>query len=246
MISPFSRDDELMGIFWTTNLKGTYDRRSQLARLICKHYDFAMAPDERSADAVSVERGHLSRIMHALDRSPAVSYILDSQFRIMYCNPAWNRFATSNGAPRLAGDFVLGFDLFGAIPDALKPAYYDAFRHVLSTGLVWEQSYECSSPALFRVHRMRIHLLQHQSWFVVTNTLVVERPHGETAKADANIYVDVNGLVTVCAHCRCSKRVENPDRWDFVPEYLKLRPESTPKVSHGLCPICRAYFYRFN
>ena len=208
--------------------------------------DSAMVPDERFSGAVSVERGHLSRIMHALDRSPAISYILDSQFRIMYCNPAWNRFARSNGAPRLAGELVLGSDLFDAIPDALKPAYSDAFRQVLSTGLVWEQSYECSSPTLFRVYRMRIHPLKPRAWFVVTNTLVVERPHARTATADANTYVDVNGFVTVCAHCRCSKRVDNPDQWDFVPEHLKLRLESTPRVSHGLCPVCRAYFYRFN
>lgn len=215
-------------------------------KFIWEHNDLAMAPDEGISGAVSVERGHISRIVHALERSPAVSYILDSQFRIVYCNPAWNQFATANGAPRLAGDSVMGSDLFRAIPDVLRLAYSDAFRYVMSTGLVWEQSYECSSPTLFRVYRMRIHLLQDQSWFVVTNTLVVERPHEETAEADANLYVDVDGIVTVCAHCRCSKRVANPDQWDFVPEYLKLRLESTPKVSHGLCPVCRAYFYRLN
>ncbi len=93
---------------------------------------------------------------------------------------------------------------------------------------------------------MRIHLLKPMDWFVVTNTLVVERPQTGTAKGDANIYVGVNGFVTLCAHCRCSKRVDNPDQWDFVPEYLKLKLESTPKVSHGLCPVCLAYFYRFS
>lgn len=195
---------------------------------------------------MSVERDHLSRIMQALERSPAVSYILDSQFRIIYCNPAWNLFARSNGAPQLARESVLGFDLFDAIPNVLKPAYSDAFRGVLGTGRVWEQSYECSSPTVFRIYRMRIHLLKPQDWFVVTNTLVVERPHTGTATADASTYVNTSGLVTVCAHCRCSKRLDNPDQWDFVPEYLKLALEFKPKVSHGLCPVCRAYFYRVN
>jgi len=204
--------------------------------------DSAMGAVERFSGTASVQRGHLSRIMHALDRSPAVSYILDSQFRIVYCNPAWNRFARSNGAPRLAGDLVLGSDLFDAIPDVLRPAYSNAFRQV-SAGQVWEQSYECSSPNLFRVFRMRIHLLKPSDWFVVTNTLVVEQPHAGTATADSNTYIDVNGFITVCAHCRCSKRVDNSGQWDFVPQYLQLGLESTPKVSHGLCPVCRAYFY---
>ena len=205
-----------------------------------------MGRNEGLAMGVSVEPGHLSRIMRALDRSPAVSYIVDARFRIMYCNPAWNLFATSNDGPRLTAESVLGSDLFDAIPDALQPAYSDAFRQVLRTGLVWEQSYECSSPTLFRTYRMRIHLLRPQAWFVVTNTLLVERPHAATTTTDANTYVDSNGLVTVCAHCRCSKRVNNPDQWDFVPEYLKLRPDSAPRASHGLCPVCRTYFYRLN
>jgi len=191
-----------------------------------------------------VAQDHLSRIMQVLQRSAAVSYILDSEFRIMYCNPAWNRFARSNGAPQLTSEAVVGSDLFDVIPEDLRGLYSDSFRKVLFTGEVWESSYQCSSPTVFRLFRMRIHLLKPQDWFVVTNSLVVERSHARAATADPNAYVDANGLVTNCAHCRCSRRVDSPDQWDFVPEYIRL--ESAVKVSHGLCPVCRAYFYRSN
>ena len=120
---------------------------------------------------------------------------------------------------------------------------FRCFRNVLSTGRAWGHSYECSSPTLFRMFRMRIHLLKPQNWFVVTNALTVERSHARMAAADPNAYVDANGLITICAHCRCSKRVDSPDQCDFVPEYLQPRLESAVKVSHGLCPVCRAYFY---
>ncbi len=189
-------------------------------------------------------RGHLSRIMNALERSAGVSYILDSRYRVMYCNPAWNRFAASNGAPQLTGEAVIGSDLFDAIPEVLKTLYSNAFRHVQSTGRVWEELYECSGPNLFRKFRMRIHLLKPRDWYVITNTLLVERSHTSTAAADLNTYLHANGFVTMCAHCRCSRRVDNPDQWDFVPEYLELNAESAMKISHGLCPVCRAYFYR--
>ena len=203
-----------------------------------------MGPSESISDATRTVDGHLSRIMSALQRSPAVSYILDSQLRILYCNPAWNHFATSNGAPQLTGDAVIGFDLFDAIPEDLRGLYSDAFQQVLGTGRVWESSYQCSSPTVFRIFRMRIHLLKPQNWLIVTNPLLVERPHTKTAPADANTYVNADGIITACAHCRCSRRLDNPDHWDFVPEYL--RPESPLKVSHGLCPVCRAYFYGVN
>lgn len=188
--------------------------------------------------------GHLSRITYALQRSPTVSYILDSQFRIMYCNPAWNNFAQSNDAPQLTRDVVVGLNLFDSIPEVLRSAYADAFQQVLRTGKVWEQAYQCSSPSVFREFRMRIHPLKPQNWFVVTNPLSFERPHTKEARADTDTYVNANGFVTMCAHCRCAKRLDNPEQWDFVPEYLQLGLLSARKVSHGLCPICRAYFYR--
>ncbi len=79
----------------------------------------------------------------------------------------------------------------------------------------------------------------------MTNSLVVERPHAKTAAADPATYVDAHRLVTMCAHCRCSRRVDNPDQWDFVPDYLQPKLSGV-KVSHGLCPVCRAYFYRLS
>jgi hypothetical protein len=78
---------------------------------------------------------------------------------------------------------------------------------------------------------------------VVTNALVVERPHASTATDDPDRYVDRDGLITMCSHCRCSRRVDSLDHWDFVPEYLQPL-EPAVRVSHGLCPVCRAYFYR--
>jgi hypothetical protein len=186
---------------------------------------------------------HLSRIMQVLQRSAAVSYILDSQCRFIYRNPAWDRFAESNGAPQLTSEAIVGFDLFDAIPDVLRTVYSAAFQEVLSTGQAWGRSYECSSPTVFRMFRMRIHLLKPQNWFLVANTLVFERSHPKLTEPDSNTYVDSDGLITICAHCRCSRRVDSPYQWDFVPEYVQLRLESAVKVSHGLCPVCRVYFY---
>jgi len=93
-----------------------------------------MLPNESLATAKSVVHGHISSVIQAIERSEAVSYILDSQYRIMYCNPAWNRFAIANGAPQLANEAVVGSDLFAAIPEVLRASYSAAFRYVVSRG----------------------------------------------------------------------------------------------------------------
>ena len=125
-----------------------------------------------------------------------MSYVVDSHCRFIYCNPAWDSFAKSNGAPELATESVIGSDLFDAIPEVLRGVFSNAFRSVLSTGEVWEQSYECSSPELFRMFRLRIHLLTPQNWFLVTNTLLFEKSHSNLGKADPKTYVDRDGLIT--------------------------------------------------
>jgi hypothetical protein len=186
-----------------------------------------------------------SRIVQVLRDSPVVSYVLDSDLRLIYCNPAWDKFARENGAPGLTAASAVGKSLLQAIPEVLRPAYSEAFADVQRTGNVWERSYECSSPDVFRVFRMRIHLLKPENWFLVTNSLVMERPHENAADWGAHTYFDGHGRVTICAHCRCSRRTDKPDLWDFVPEHLELGWGEPIKVSHGLCPVCRVYFYPF-
>jgi len=195
-------------------------------------------------DSASMVHGHLSRIMQALDSSSAVAYMLNSEFRIMYFNPAWKQFAEANGAPKLASQLVIGADLFDFVPEALKTFYSDAFREIMASGRVWEKSYECSSPTLFRMFRMRVHLVKPQDGLVITNSLLVERSHTRMMwSANQNEYMNTNGFVTICAHCRCSRRIDKPDQWDFVPEYIEPALNYAARFSHGLCPVCHAYFY---
>src|SRR5579884_3888360 len=87
-------------------------------------------PTKSSSGAFESGRAHLSCIMQTLQGIAAVSYILDSQYRFLYCNPAWDAFAKANGAPGLVAESMLGFDLFDAVPEVLKSAYFIAFREV--------------------------------------------------------------------------------------------------------------------
>lgn len=85
------------------------------------------------------------------------------------------------------------------IPDVLKNFYFDAFARAQAQG-VWEFSYECSSPDLFRKYRMRVHRLRKMSWLLLTNPLIHECPDGRMAKPPSDPYVQATGLITLCAH----------------------------------------------
>ena len=180
-------------------------------------------------------------LVGSLKAAAAVSYVLDSNIQFVYCNPAWDKFARENGGPELLGDAVIGSQLFPVIPDVLRSFYTRMFDEVQRSGLVWQHVYECSSPQRFRKFRMRVHLL-NSNWLMVSNALLVEEAHCREAPAHDAAYRNDKGLITMCAHCRCSQRTDGPGRWDFVPAHLEVRPLSFG-VSHGICSVCRAYFY---
>jgi len=187
-------------------------------------------------------RSRFLRIFQALEESRTVSYVLDSHFRLIHRNPAWDEFARTNGAPHLCAATIVGLDVFSCIPDVLHNYYREAFARAQGHA-VWEGSYECSSPELFRKYRMRIHALPTGSLFVITNPLIFERPHRNPTKPDATKYVQSDGLITMCVHCRCSRRVDVSEQWDFVPQYIRLKGDASLMVTHGFCPVCHAYFY---
>lgn len=180
-----------------------------------------------------------------LEADSAIIYLLQPDLRIIYCNKAWDRFAeNNNGGPGLIRSAILGTRILDVIPEPLKSYYANAFAQVKKEGRPWEDDYECSSPELYRLFRMRM-LPLADSYVFVENSLRIERPHDLESHAmpgNAGLYLNEHGILTMCSHCRRTRRIgmaEGPV-WDWVPSFLVDPPG---RVSHGLCPNCRAYFY---
>jgi hypothetical protein len=187
-----------------------------------------------------MSRPTLTDLLPALKPSPIISYVVDVNLILQYCNPAWDRFASENAAPELVGETALGLDLLTVVADDLRPFYLRGFEQAQQSGDVWECLYECSSPQLFRKFHMRVHPILPEGWALVTNTLVIERPHTRASTESLQTYINSDAQIKMCCHCRGSRRADQPEQWDFVPALLD---RSITNISHGLCPICLAYFF---
>lgn len=199
----------------------------------------------------STERlGHLLAPFEpdALVHHPDSVYAIDREARLIYVNPAWSAFAAANGGePAISTRWGLGADVFAAIPPPLVAFHRHLFAAAKKTadplsGPV-HHTYECSSGALFRRFEMTLYALTHGGVLVV-NARVVERPHdpGErTAFPPSNDYLDAHGMIHMCAHCRRTRNLAHPGRWDWVPAWVERCP---PDTSHTLCEPCLAFYYR--
>jgi hypothetical protein len=116
----------------------------------------------------------------------------------------------------------------------------------------WEHDFECSSAEDYRLFHMRAVCLG-AGHVLVENSSQVEKEHGEDrigVSASSDRYVSKDGVVTMCMHCRRTKRVaEFPERlseigdivWDWVPAFVEDPPAV---VSHGLCRMCYPLFFQ--
>jgi len=182
--------------------------------------------------------------LEALERESGSAYVISPTLRVTYVNSAWSRFATSNGAPFLASVPAGSLDVMLATSGPLKPYYQAAFARLLGRDEVWTHVYDCSSAERFRVFSMRVYPLPDHAGLMVTNSLVVESAHDpanrEPERGVASTYVQHNGLIVQCAHCRRIRRAGGPECWDWVPVWVESCPRN---VSHGLCHPCFQYHY---
>lgn len=179
-----------------------------------------------------------------LETDPAIICILDENLRITYCNQSWDRFARENGGRGLERNRMAGRSYMAAIPVDLQQFYEEGFARALTTREVWEHCYECSSPEMYRIFRMTTYPDPEGLGLVVVNSLTVERPHDAAERPEnapaSRVYIDRDQKITMCCHCRRTRRVDQKMVWDWVPVYLN---EAPVRVSHGICTVCMTLHY---
>jgi hypothetical protein len=171
----------------------------------------------------------------SVDHSRDVIYLLSHELRIVYCNPAWDKFAIENHGLAARCQNVSGTELLRHIAEDLQPTYLSAFALARTSGRS-ELTFECSSPSHYRHFRMRIRLLR--AGYAITNSLQVERLHNREIFQPDYAHFE-NGTITSCAGCRRTKNLRTQDAWDWVPYFLK---DNLVPTCHRLCPACTVYY----
>jgi hypothetical protein len=182
------------------------------------------------------------------DPDPASVFGLWPDSRLAYFNSAWTTFAAANGGqPAIGQSWGLGARYLDAIAEPLRPFYRgllagapepESSRHPVA------HQYECSSATRFRMFNMQVYALPERAGFIVVNSLVVEVPHDPDVRppqaAEPQRYLDAQGTIVQCCHCRRVRRGDDPAQWDWVPAWVERSPTGT---SHGICAICLGYYY---
>jgi len=177
-----------------------------------------------------------------VEADTAVIFCLDSDLRITYCNPAWDRFAIENGGDALCRPAPIGRRVLDYIGGPDQEYFERHYGSALLKKEPWERDYECSSHNVYRIFRLRAVPMETVRGLFVVNSLIVDQAHhiaGCLPLEEA--YRTARGLIVMCASCRRTRRNDpQAELWDWVPRFVEEFPVRT---SHGVCPPCRELYY---
>jgi hypothetical protein len=184
-------------------------------------------------------------LLPEFEDSSSVIYVIDGDFKIRYCNAAWDKFALENGGVHLVRKHQIGRNVMDVTPPPLRPFYEKLFRAVLKLGEEMHCVYECSSDRTFR--RFHMHVMRKKTAGQGSRLAIVNSPVSEVARRPSEARYDLaalreeNGLVTMCSHCRRTRLPGQEARWVWLPDLVREMPR---EVSHGICPVCFDLHYR--
>ncbi len=174
---------------------------------------------------------------------PAIVYVVDSAFRLRYCNAAWDRFALANRGSQLLRETQIGHSIMDITPAPLRRFYSTLFGGVLRSGDLAEHVYQCSSDEKFRLFQMQVTRTYDDRLpcLVVKNSLLLEQEHERgDFRDDSQALRQGNGLIMMCCHCRKTRLPNAVDSWVWIPDLVRSMPQG---VSHGICLACFEIHY---
>lgn len=176
--------------------------------------------------------------LQELEGSENTCLAVDSEFRIIYVNPAYTAFAERNGAANLGSRFGVGADFLSAIRGPQRDFYRELLSGALNSGQRLSQDYECSAPDQYRQFRLLVYPTKDRRAILMEHSLLV-KGHHEKEAIDPVLreYLDSAGLLHQCGHCRRVRHLAT-ERWDWCPSLMNYR-----ETSHGLCPTCLDFYY---
>ena len=177
-----------------------------------------------------------------LEADPVVSFVLDGDLRLLYCNPAWDQFAVQNEGPHLCSEQKLGRPVLDGTSGEMFDYYRSLYNGVLRDRKPRDHSFHCSTPSMERLMRMYVYPLRNTPALLITCPTRVEQPHRVPSEEPIeSLYRNHDGAVVMCSNCRRTRRADTqPETWDWVSDFVRHQPAG---VSHGLCSLCLDYYY---
>jgi hypothetical protein len=173
--------------------------------------------------------------------SDPVRYRVDRHNRVIYCNPAFDQFATENGAPTLTGTAVHGRLLLDYCASSeVRQLFQALLERVRQRRVRAVIPFRCDGPTMRRYMELSLQPLPAgEVEFVATMCREELRASVPLLESQPRS----GGIAVICSWC---KRLRTPAGWTEVEAGIQelglFNQAVAPELSHGICPPCAEVF----
>ena len=173
-------------------------------------------------------------------------YVVDRDYAIVDYNEGYVAFARENDGADLLDRWPIGANILTSIPEVIRDSIRQMYDRVLRDRRIIEHVYDCHSPEVFRLFRMRIlpfmkDYVMHEHCLVASTVLDGGR---ELTESDIDTgYVDMHGIIHQCANCRRTQSSADADHWVWVLPLVRRNSAYSSQVSHTICPVCMHHYF---
>jgi hypothetical protein len=173
-------------------------------------------------------------------------YVVDQMYNIVDYNDGYKMFAIENDGEDILDRWPIGSNIMSSIPEILRDTMKRMYDDVILNKKIIEHEYDCHSATVFRRFKMRI--LPFMNGFALHEHCQIESSqlNGAYELSDGDIesgYVDKNGLVHQCCHCRRIQSCTDGNNWVWVISLINRNRTFAPRISHTICPVCMLHHY---
>lgn len=217
------------------------EKNSELDNI--REYSIKEEDCSRLGKDMAIDQVFMKKILYLdlklINESQDVIYIIDAKFILKAYNKAWVNFARSNKGEDVLIKYPIGSMILDAFQGPFKSYFTKKYNDSLEFNKHFEHNYKCPTAEGDRVFRQFAYPLKGSIGLVISNHLVLEKPHMEEPQEFTKQFVDDDGLIHQCSNCR---KIKDPAKgaWLWVPSLLA---DPFPETSHGICPQCLDYFY---
>lgn len=174
-------------------------------------------------------------------------YVVDKNYNIVDFNDGYRLFAIANDGEDILGRWPIGSNILSSIPDIIKDFIKNMYDQVMLRNKTVEHEYDCHSPTVFRRFKMRI-LPLHGEFALHEHSLIESSALSDTHDlSDGDIsskFVDGNGIIHQCCHCRKIQSSSDPNHWTWVVSLIKRSVKYSGRISHTICPVCMFHYFQ--
>jgi len=168
--------------------------------------------------------------IEVLEQSKYLIYALSKELKFIYFNPTMYALESQLNLKEIGERrYQLGNSVLNSFKGIrIKLFLRKHYNQVIKSGEMWKHELVCPIKAENNTFLQRVYPIQNEKGLLIINTEMYKLPltniNQKVFDSIEKRYIQPTGQITICANCKHTKRADEENLWDWVPDWADTLP----------------------